>query len=238
MVLILFGTELSPPVRAVLLTLRALELEHEFRQLDLLAGEHLEADFVRKNPQHTVPLLEDGEAYIWDSHAIIGYLVQKYAKDDALYPREPLPRAIVDQRLHFESGVLFPSFKELQRQLFQEHATELPKQRIAQLHESYALLEQFLARHNYLAGEQLTIADFSIVATLSTLDLCYAPLDPHKYPKLSAWLARISALPYYEQANLQGARRLADLVRAKLPKQFDKLWQKAFEDIKSGACKQ
>ncbi|SPP75878.1 glutathione S-transferase 1 [Drosophila guanche] len=237
--LVLYGTETSPPVRAVLLTLRELQLEHEFRRLDMQAGEHLEPELLRKNPQHTVPMLEDGEACIWDSHAIIGYLVNKYAQDDALYPKEPLQRAVVDQRLHFESGVLFHGcFKPLQRALFKENATEVPKDRIADLHAAYDLLELFLGENPYLAGGQLTIADFSVVATLSTLHLSYCPVEGAKNPKLSAWLARLSALPHYEEDNLRGARLLADRVRAKLPKQFDKLWQKAFEDIKSGAGKQ
>jgi len=63
-------------------------------------------------------------------------------------------------------------------------------------------------------------------------------VEDTKYPKLSAWLARLSSLPFYEEDNLRGARLLADKIRAKLPKQFDKLWQKAFEEIKSGAGKQ
>ncbi|KAH8331514.1 hypothetical protein KR074_004991 [Drosophila pseudoananassae] len=235
--LILYGTESSPPVRAVLLTLRALKLEHQFRQLDMQAGEHLEPEMLRKNPQHTVPMLEDeGEVYIWDSHAIIGYLVNKYAQSDELYPRDPFQRAVVDQRLHFETGVLFHGiFKQLQKALFKENATEVPKDRLAELQDAYGLLEQFLDQNPYVAGAELTIADFSIVSTVSTLHLSYSPVDGAKYPKLSAWLTRLSTLPFYEEDNLRGARILAERIRAKLPKQFDKLWQKAFEDIRSGA---
>jgi len=102
----------------------------------------------------------------------------------------------------------------------------------------YKKIRIFLADNPYLAGPQLTIADFSIVATVSTLHLSYCPVEDTKYPKLSAWLARLSSLPFYEEDNLRGARLLADKIRAKLPKQFDKLWQKAFEEIKSGAGKQ
>lgn len=234
MKLVLYGTQVSSPVRAVLLTLRALELEHEFREIDLTEGDQLKSDYVSKNPQHTVPMLQDGDAYIWESHAIMGYLVHKYAKDDALYPREPLKRAVVDQMLHFETGVLYVRFRELKDHFFKEKVAEIP---VEKLHEMYALLEVFLDGHEYMAGDQLTIADFSIVSNVSTSHLSIAPVDATKYPNLSAWLDRISMLPYYEQANLIGARRFAELVRAKLPKQFDKLWQKAFEDIKSGAGK-
>ena len=59
------------------------------------------------NPQHTVPTLDDDGFTIWDSHAISTYLVSKYAKDDSLYPKDLQKRAVVDQRLHFESGIIF-----------------------------------------------------------------------------------------------------------------------------------
>lgn len=36
------------------------------------------------------------------------YLVEKYGKDDALYPKDIKKRAIITQRLHFDSNVLFP----------------------------------------------------------------------------------------------------------------------------------
>lgn len=60
------------------------------------------------NPQHTVPTLQDGDFVVWDSHAINAYLVGKYGKDDSLYPKDLQKRAIIDQRLHFDSGILFP----------------------------------------------------------------------------------------------------------------------------------
>lgn len=65
------------------------------------------------NPQHTIPTLADEDFIIWDSHAIAGYLVGKYSSDDSLYPKEPKKRALVDQRLHFDSGILFPRVHNL-----------------------------------------------------------------------------------------------------------------------------
>jgi glutathione S-transferase len=45
---------------------------------------------------------------LYHSHAILGYLVLQYAKDDSLYAKEPKKRALIDQRLHFDTGVFFP----------------------------------------------------------------------------------------------------------------------------------
>lgn len=60
------------------------------------------------NPQHTVPTMDDDGFIIWDSHAIGAYLVEKYGNDESLYPKDLQKRAVVDQRMHFDSGVLFP----------------------------------------------------------------------------------------------------------------------------------
>ena len=42
---------------------------------------------------------------IVDSKAIIGYLMDQYAKDDSLYPRGPAERAKVDQVLYFDMAL-------------------------------------------------------------------------------------------------------------------------------------
>lgn len=53
--------------------------------------------------------MDDDGFVIWDSHAINAYLVGKYGKDDSLYSKDLKKRAVIDQRLHFDSNVLFPS---------------------------------------------------------------------------------------------------------------------------------
>lgn len=65
------------------------------------------------HPQQTVPTLKDGDLTIWDSHAISSYLINKYAKGSSLYPEDANKRAVVDQRLHFDTGLVFPLFVKL-----------------------------------------------------------------------------------------------------------------------------
>lgn len=63
-------------------------------------------EFLKINPLHTVPtLVVDGKA-ICDSHAIITFLVSKYARDDSLYPKDLFQKALVDQRLFFNCSVV------------------------------------------------------------------------------------------------------------------------------------
>lgn len=69
--------------------------------------------YFQLNPQHTVPTLNDEGFTFWDSHAINVYLLSKYAKDDSLYPKDIKKRAIIDQRLHFDSGVAFAALRRI-----------------------------------------------------------------------------------------------------------------------------
>lgn len=78
MTLTLYFTDLSPAVRSSLLTIKALGLNVDLKEVNLAAGEHLKPEFLQKNPFHTVPTLEDGDFVIWDSHAINAYLVSTW----------------------------------------------------------------------------------------------------------------------------------------------------------------
>ncbi|KAH8407569.1 hypothetical protein KR222_007010 [Zaprionus bogoriensis] len=195
--LTLYGFDLSPPVRPVKLTLAALQLPYDYVVVNTLKKEQHSEEFLKKNPQHIIPMLEDDGACIWDSHAIIAYLVNKYGKDDSLYPKDPLKRAIVDQRLHFESSVVFAdALKRANMAVF--FSKVLPKDRVDAIQEAYRLLEIFLKDYDYAAGDQLTIADFSLIAPISSLT-AYSEIDPVKYPRISAWIKRMEELPYYSE---------------------------------------
>lgn len=61
-------------------------------------------------------------------------------------------------------------------------------------------MEKFLAKQPYLAGEHLTIADLCCICTITSVSL-FVPISEVRYPKLSDWVRRLSALPYYEETN-------------------------------------
>lgn len=103
MVLKLYYTAISPPSRAALLGIRNLALPVEIINVDLLKGEHLREDFLKLNPAHQVPVLVDEKFVLSESRAILGYLVNKFKPGDSLYPYDPQIRAIVDQRLNFDT---------------------------------------------------------------------------------------------------------------------------------------
>ncbi|ALC42402.1 GstE3, partial [Drosophila busckii] len=213
--LVLYGLLASPPTRSCCLTLKALDLPYEFITINLMVGEHMLPEYLQKNPQHTVPLLQDDELYLWDSHAINAYLVRKYGKDDALYPSELVQRAVVDQRLHYDTSLMFTdSLRELTKRLLFLNESSVPQSKIDGVAAVYDMVENFLGENDYVAGSELTIADFSYVTSIGGLT-AYLALDAAKYPAITAWWDRMKQLPYYEQANAEGAAQFEAMVKAK-----------------------
>lgn len=211
----IYGMEASPPTRSCLLTLKALDLPYELIPVNLLVGEQLKPEFVQKNPQHTVPVLEDDEVCIWDSHAIMAYLVSKYAATDALYPKDPVQRAVIDQRLHFDTGALFTvALHPIVKKVLYTDSKIIDRAGIGAIIEAYELLETFLGDNDYVAGPELTIADFSVFTSVCSL-MVFLDLDASKYPNTAAWLQRLKELPYHEEANGVGAAHFEALLKSK-----------------------
>ena len=76
------------------------------------------------NPEHTVPTFVDDDGFvIWDSQAICGYLVDKYAKDDKLYPKELKLRAKCNQRLIFNATNLFERLRDIGTPIYTKGCT-------------------------------------------------------------------------------------------------------------------
>lgn len=75
------------------------------------------------------------------------------------------------------------------------------------IEECYGFLETFLTTTRYMACDYLTIADFSIVATFSSLHII-CKVDETKWPKLVQWWKELKDLPYYDEANGKGLNEL------------------------------
>ncbi|XP_017493445.1 PREDICTED: glutathione S-transferase 1-like [Rhagoletis zephyria] len=211
--IILYAINGSAPSRAVLLTLKALNVPFEYKILNLLIGEHRTPEYLAINPHGTVPTLSDDGEIFTDSHAIITYLVDKYAAEDSLYPKDLVKRAKINQFLFYEATVVFErTFRNISRPLFNNNNV-VPYAKIEAVYQVYEQLEKFLKEHSYVAGDQLTVADFSIVATITTL-FVFAHLDAVRYPKIANWVKRLEELPYYAEANGEGLKQYSGAIKA------------------------
>lgn len=120
-------------------------------------------------------------------------------------------RAEVDARLHFDTGFLFARLRFLYEPILYFGSSELPTDKVQYIEKCWPLIEAFLERGSYLCGDELTIADFCCVATISSLGH-HGGGSINKYPKLTGWLKRMAELPYYESLCGEGADLLIKTV--------------------------
>lgn len=88
----------------------------------------------------------------------------------------------------------------------------IPREIADNLREAYDFLEEFLEEHQWMAGDQLTIADLSLISSVTTADILVA-IDPMKYQKIWTWIKRCQALPYYEDGNQIGLDNFKQFIK-------------------------
>lgn len=74
---------------------------------------------------------------------------------------------------------------------------------VAAVEEAIQFLEKILEDSDFVAGNNLTIADFSIVASFSTISLVLS-FPEEKYPNVQKWFKTMQQLPYYQKGNQEG----------------------------------
>ncbi|XP_037044207.1 glutathione S-transferase 1-like [Bradysia coprophila] len=194
--IILYMTDISPPCRAVLSVAYTLGIDIEKRYVSFLKREQFSDWYLKLNPEHTVPTLQDNNKPITDSHAICAYLVDKYGKDDTLYPKDLYVRARCNQRMFFDAATLFKPIRDVAFSIFKNGSTEIDPDIVRNIYASYDMFEAILDEE-YLAGKTMTIVDICAFGSITTLDHLYAPMPPEKYPKTVAWVERLKKEPFY-----------------------------------------
>jgi glutathione S-transferase len=170
----------------------------ECKHIDLFKGEHKAEEFLKINPDHTVPTLVDGEFRLWESRAIMTYLIDKYAPNNDLYPRDLVRRARIDRMLCYDLANVDRRVGEYIRpQLFEKKPADPEK--CAELEKVLDYLENHLKDQKFIAAEHLTIADLSITAVLGMLELKDWSFD--RWPKVNEWRIRIREHAWYAKAN-------------------------------------
>ncbi|KAL1513681.1 hypothetical protein ABEB36_003058 [Hypothenemus hampei] len=215
MVITLYHFPISGPSRAALLAAKALDVNIDVQIVDLFKKEQFKEDFLKINPQHTVPTLTDGDFTIWDSHAIGPYLATVYGNDPNFYPSNPKEKALVDQRLYFDCGTLYPRIRAICFPILYLGEDQILDELKQPLEEALGFLDVFLDSNKFVTGDHLTVADCSLVASVSSIVAVGWDVTP--YANVNNWITRCAlTIPDYEEANQAGANQFGKAVRSKL----------------------
>jgi len=209
--LVLYINQFSPPSHAVLLTAKALGLNFIEKNIDLFKDEHQSPEFAKINPAKSVPALDDNGFRIWESRAILGYLAQRYGKDDSLYPKDPQRRALVDNMLYFDATTLYGNFASFYYPVVFDGQTLDDKKKQAFL-DKLAILDRLLGRNKFAAGDNVTIADLSLIIVVSTF--LAAGVNLTKFPNTKKWVEQIKkSVPAYNEVMKEGMKNYVEMFK-------------------------
>ena len=184
----------SAPCRAVLLTARAAGIAGKLKPIvvDIYKGDQLKPEFLKINPEHTVPTIVDHETglTLWESRAISSYLVDQYAPGHAIYPTDTLVRAKIHKWLYYDSS-LITFCRPIHRPLIFGGERASPEA-LQALDSRLQLFDELLAHSGtkYTAADHLTIADLALASTLD-MPVVFAGINVSRWKLLSAWYERV-----------------------------------------------
>ncbi|XP_059059082.1 glutathione S-transferase 4-like [Achroia grisella] len=209
----LYHFPVSGPSRGALFAARFIGVPVEVELIDLFKKEQLKDSFVQINPQHTVPTLDDDGFILWESRAIACYLADKYGKDDLLYPKDLKRRALINQRLYFDSSFLYVKIRAICHPILYLGETEIRKPLKDDLNATLKFLNGFLNDSKWVAGDHPTIADTSIYASVSSI--LAVGWEISEFPNIQRWIKDCATLPGAAE-NDEGARIYGEAVKQKL----------------------
>jgi glutathione S-transferase len=195
----LYENPFSPNARRVLTVAHHLGIKLDEQLIDFTKGDNRKPEFLAINPNGRIPALTDGDFKLFESRAIIQYLASQ-KPDAGLWPSEAKAQADVARWLfwdaaHFAAALGSIAFERLVKPMMGagEPSQSAIADALTQYERCAKVLDAHLKGRDWLVGKQITLADYSLAASLTYAAATDVPLDP--YPNIKSWLGRIRELP-------------------------------------------
>jgi glutathione S-transferase len=191
----LYSDQRSGNSYKVRLALARLGIPFNLVEIDILQGASRTPEFLAKNPNGQIPLLEVApDRYLAESNAILCYV----AGGSRLAPEDRIERAEAMQWMFFEQRSLEPNIGAAYFWLtlvkggreLQQHSLE---DWLENGHRALGVMEMHLARHSFFAANRFTIADIALYAYTHLAHRC--DFDLAHFPAVRGWLDRVAAEP-------------------------------------------
>lgn len=182
-------------------------LDHEI--IDLMSGAHMGEDYVKVNPMHRVPLLEDGDFSLTESAAILKYLAEK--SGSPTYPAGDLKqRARINERMDwFNTGfymdygynLVYPQvMPHIKREPEAAQAATLAWGKDKSAHWLQLLNDHVIGPdNNFVCGNDITLADYMGAGYVCLGELIGQSFEA--YPNVARWLGAMKALPSWGETH-------------------------------------
>jgi len=195
----------SPYAWRVWFALEHKQLAYDLKTLSFSAGDLRTPEFLAINPRHRVPALVDDAFSLYESAAILEYLDEKYP-GSKLFPGDVQQRAIVRRLVREADEYFADAMDELLHEILFKPQEKWSAERIQhgrqRLADELAVWEGLL-RGDFVAGP-VSAADYTLYPMVALTLRCDKKkpdlaLNSLLGPRLSAWMERVEALPYFSK---------------------------------------
>ena len=199
----IYGADLSFPANKVRMAANALGLEYEYIRVSIKGGENRTEEYLKMHPAGKVPVINDEGFVLFESDAIIKYLAAK--QNSPLYPDELKQRAVIDQWMDFTAvhvggamgrvvfNRVFASFAGVpvdERSL---------KDGLKFLNRFLPVVDRQMSKAEYFAGEQFSLADVALLATMDPAEVAGVNLTPYEH--LTQWRNELQKKDLYTRCH-------------------------------------
>lgn len=153
-------------------------------------------EYLAHNPNALVPMLEDGDFFLWESNVVVRYLCAQHP-EQGLYPQDLRQRFDAERWMDWQQTTLNGAGRAAFIQLIRTPADKRNPQAIAAsvaaTEPLLALLDAQLARQPFMAGDRLTMADIPLACEMHRW--WGLPLEHPAHPHLRRWYDGLCRLP-------------------------------------------
>ncbi len=210
----IYGADLSSPSNKVRFAANHLGLDYEYVRVSIKEGENKTERFLVLHPAGKIPVIEDDGFVMFESDAIIKYLCAK--TDSPLYPGGLRARALTDQwadfaTIHVGGAVGKVLFNRVFAPLIGVPVDQRSLQEGLEFFNRFcAVVDKQLQKQQFLAGESLSVADFSLLAALDPVETAEISMDP--FPATGRWMERLRRQEFYQKCHRRYGERLRSIM--------------------------
>ena len=186
---------LSAPCRFVMSVAKHANIAFEPVEVDLMAQEQKSEAHMKRHPQGKVPVMEDGDFTLFESSAIVRYMLDTKAPGNTLYPTDTKIRAKINQVIGALNDLRGAQFVVTAgKVMLPRQGKSMPEKILTfgetQYKTALTKINEMIGDKKHIIGESITICDFLFCEMIMNAMMIKTDFE-NDYPKVHAYYTGI-----------------------------------------------
>jgi glutathione S-transferase len=195
----IYGSPFSAPTNKVRYVANYLNIPYELHSINIPAGEHKTAEFLKMNPLAKIPAINDEGFGLGESNTIIRYLAKKHLS--IIYPQDLQQQALIDQWMDYATQHVGLAISKIMFNTYYYKILNVERDNRSFedghnfINQYLPIIEKQLSHSRYIQGNHLTLADITMLAALDACELC--SIDLKLFPQIHTWQLQLMQEDFY-----------------------------------------